>query len=163
MARLTETRPRVLAVYPFRRGFGFAVLEGVTLVDWGIARLHSKNDEELLVRVDDLVSRYQIALLALEDGSNRRRGQDARRRIERLLGFAHLRKLATQTVSRKQAWITLGLADQATNHDMCVLIGSYFEELQPLLPRKRRFFDNEDERTNVFRAVAIGIGVSCGS
>jgi hypothetical protein len=156
-----QVQPRVLAIYPYRKGFGFAVFHGVDLVDWGLARIHSKHEEETLVRAQALIDRHQVNILATEDGTNSRRGRSSRRLVERLIGYARLRGLPSMAVSRVAAWEVFGLDGRATNHHLSGLLATYFTELQQILPAKRRFYDSEDARTNVFRAVAIAATVAC--
>lgn len=151
-----HTKPRVLAIYPYRKGFSFALFEGVDLLDWGLARIQSKSDDEVLVRVQAFINKYSVSVLATEDGANTRRGIRSRSLVERLIGYARLRGMSNVAVSRQTAFRLFGLDDSATNHDLSLILAEYFAELQQILPPQRRFYDAEDERTNVFRSVAIG-------
>jgi hypothetical protein len=163
MTSLSHIKSRVLAIYPYRKGFGFAVFSGVDLVDWGLARVYSTHEEEVLIRVQVLIERHQACALATEDGTNSRRGDRSRRLVERMIGYGRLRGLQVMTVSRDVAREVFGLDGRATNHDLSVRLASYFIELQQILPTKRRFYDSEDARTNVFRAVSIAAAAQCRS
>ena len=156
---------RILAIDPYRRGFGFAVMEGTRLLDWGLARLFSKKDDELLGRVEALLTRYAPTAFTFEDGSNARRGEAAMRRVNRLISFASLVRIPVTLVSREDVRRAFGIDDQATNHDVATQLTALFPELASLLPQKRKFYDSEDERMNVFRAVALASAgaVSCAS
>ena len=155
------TNHRILAVYPFRRGFGFAVLEPGRLVDWGIGRLYSMNDDEFLVRAEGMLERYRAGVLAVEDAGNERRGTLAMRRIERLIGFATRRRILAIPVSRAEVRRVLALQEIAPGHEVAVRLTELFPELLPLLPAKRRFYESEDDRMNIFRAVGFACAARC--
>lgn len=64
----------MIAFYPLRRGFGFAVAkQPVGLCDWGWVELASKNLDECIVRVDALIARHAAFYLVLEDLTETRR------------------------------------------------------------------------------------------
>src|SRR3954447_637719 len=57
----------ILAIDPTSRGFAFAVLEAPAfLVDWG-ERIVPAKSGGLLLKVDELLSRYEPTLLVIED------------------------------------------------------------------------------------------------
>lgn len=149
------TFTRVLAIDPCRKGFGFAVLEGrERLVDWGLAQVWAGNDKEFLARVEGLVARYTPAILVLQDPTDRRRSKRAVRRT-RLLGrrakslCLHLRHVSNTHVRDC-------FADEAvTKHEIALAIARRFPELEVLIPRARRPWTSEDDRMNVFDAVAL--------
>src|ERR1700733_1678774 len=92
---------RILGLDPSTKGFGFAVLEARgRLVDWGVAQLYSKKDEEFLVRVEALVDKYRPAIIGLEDCTSTRRGERARRRIALAMDYARSRRIEAVLVSR---------------------------------------------------------------
>ena len=157
-----DAKPRVLAIYPYLKGFAFAVFIGVDLIDWGLARIYSRADEETLVRVQGLMQKYSVNLLATEDGTNVRRSAWSRDLATKLRREAQRCGLQAVAISPPLVRDTFGLEPSATNHDLCTLLASYFPELQQVLPPKRRFYDPEDARTNVFRAVALA-GAVIGS
>jgi len=149
---------RVLGIDPCTRGFGFAVLEGGSrLIDWGVARLYSKNNEEVLVRADNLIKRYSPSLIALEDVSGTNRGTRAARQIDALLGYARHLNVAAAVVTRQEVRQALGVRHAATKHEIATMIAKAFPELEATLPRVRRPWETEKETLKVFDAVAIAI------
>lgn len=146
---------RVLAVDPSTRGFGFAVLEANgRLIEWGAAVLRTKNDSEFLVRVDEFIRRYEPACIAVED--NPKRGERALRRIERLVGYAHLKEIDRCLITRGDVERRLGTAPNS-KYGIALELCRRYPELTRLLPPKRRPWMSEDERMNVFDAVGLGI------
>src|SRR5687767_8539743 len=95
-------RIRVISLYPCHRGFGFAVLEGIRLVDWGIAKLYSKNDEEFLARMEGMIDRYRPSHLALENNKHSRRGKGAQKRVNIAVDFCNLRNIPTVHIGRAE-------------------------------------------------------------
>lgn len=148
---------RVISIYPCHRGFGFAVLEGIRLVDWGIAKLYSKDDEEFLARMEGMIDRYRPSHLALEDNKNSRRGRRAQKRVNTAAAFATLRSIPTVLVARAELRSVVGLSERATNYALALRIAELFPELATHLPRKRRLWESEAERTNVFQAVGLSV------
>lgn len=150
---------RVLAIYPFYRGFAFAVIEsGARLVDWGIARVGEKADGEFVARLDALITKYRPTSLAVEDAEHPRRGKTALRRVDRAVGLARLVNIEPVPVSRGEVRRTLSAAIDATRHDIAVLLAEAFPELRPQLPTKRRLWESEDERMKIFDAVSLAVG-----
>ena len=63
-----ETARRVLAIDPFSRGVGFAVLEGPEcLIDWGIRTTGRADNAKAARVIDKLIDRFWPDVLALED------------------------------------------------------------------------------------------------
>ena len=63
-----ENARRVLAVDPFSRGVGFAVLEGPDrLIDWGLRTTVRADNAKSARVIDKLVDRFRPDVLALED------------------------------------------------------------------------------------------------
>jgi hypothetical protein len=147
---------RAFSVCPSHRGFGFAVFDPkMGLIDWGVARLYSNNDEEFLLRLEALVQRDAATLLVLEDVSDTRQRARARRRIDKAMVFARLRRLRVVRVSRGAACVALDLSERATNHEMATAVAKVFPELIQHLPPRRKLGNSEDERMKLFRAVML--------
>jgi Holliday junction resolvasome RuvABC endonuclease subunit len=156
-----QTHSRILAIDPCTKGFGFAVLEGGNrLIDWGVARLYSKNDEEFLVRVDALINRYKPTAIAVEDVAGTRKGERTAKRVNDLVGYATLLDIERALVSGREAREALGLPYDATKYEVARTIAELFPELKATLPPPRKPWQTEDERMNVFDAVGLAIATS---
>jgi len=67
MNRFPTEAKRVLAIDPTSKGFGFAVLEGPTvLIDWGVKHARSDRNAKCLEHAAELVSRYRPEVLVAE-------------------------------------------------------------------------------------------------
>ena len=62
---------RVLAIAPFTRGFGFAVLDdgGEKLVEWGVKSFKRNKNAQCLMNVNEMINHHQPGVLVLEDVS----------------------------------------------------------------------------------------------
>ena len=146
---------RILGIHPYRRGFGFAVIEDFTLLDWGLARVRSKTRDDFVMRIEALVDQYRVTGFAVEDGSNRRRSTNSLAKVAAAIEYSVSAGLTCTRLSRRAVFEVFGFEAAEPNHLVNVLLADYFPDLTPLLPPRRRFFENEDERVNVFRAVAL--------
>lgn len=150
---------RILAIDPSTKGFGFAVLEGRgRLIDWGVAELYSRNDKEFLTRVEAIIDRYSPVVVAVEDVLvNQRRGERAKRRINAVVGYVHLREIHPAIVSFAEVRTLLGLPEDSTKHETAKVLITSFPELESVLPPKRRPWQSEDARMNIFDAVGLAV------
>jgi hypothetical protein len=147
----------ILAIYPTTSGFAFAVLEGTErLVDWGVTRVWAKSDNEFLARLEALIERYSPVCLVVEEAARSRRGVRARRRITLSSRYARSQKLTVSSASWAAVRQAIGEGIN-TKHEIASRIASQFPELAVHLPPRRRAWDNEDPRINIFDAVAFAI------
>jgi len=156
-----RNRLRVLGIDPSTRGFGYAVIEdNGRLIARGVAHIPSRRTRDLLDRVERLFSVYAPDVVALEDIFPTRRGDRAKREIERIAGYAHLREVRRVIVSRHDVRRALGLPDRASKNELADRIASILPDLAPLLPPKRKLWQSERECMNVFDAAGLAIAAT---
>jgi hypothetical protein len=159
MKKIKPTNPRLLAVAPSSRGFGFAVLEGKdTLVNWGGREGSGDKNRGTLVKVDKLIVQYQPRVLVLEDDSAKdsRRAPRIRKLTASLVTLARRRKVRVKVFSRKTIKSLFLVDGKGTGHDIARVVAERFpEEIGVYLPPKRRAWDNETRRMDYFKAVAL--------
>jgi hypothetical protein len=149
--------PRILAVDPTCRGFGYAVLEGPeTLLDWGMVRRPYPAVPS--DKVEYLLDLYQPQLLVVEDHQARgaRRGDRARQLIEAGSRLAKSRRVKVVTVAVTAVRALFGDGKSATKHAIATAITEQFPSLADRLRPKRRI-GPEAERMGIFDAVAFGL------
>lgn len=159
LANMTHERSskyrRILSLDPSVAGFGFAVIEGGDrLVDWGVARVWSRNDREFLARIELMIDRYQPALVVVENRATSRRRSRTLRRLRLVVSYCSSRSLPVASVSRdsvRQAFAEVG----RTKHDIARAIATEFPELESRLPAERKPWLPEDEQMNVFDALSL--------
>ena len=160
MTKLCSPDIRVLAISPSTKGFGFAVLEGArSLVDWGVKTVRHDKNARCLARIEELAGYYQPRVIILEDYTAR----DSRRhvRIQELIAkvaqIAIQRSIRVKRFSRSNVSRAFHAENARTKHDIALVIGSYFDELTPRIPPRRRPWKSEDHWMQMFDAVALAL------
>jgi hypothetical protein len=144
----------VLAVYPCRPGFAYAVLEGRDrLVDWAVAQLGTDRDDEFSRRLEALIEKYGPQLVVFEDCSTGRRSEKTRRRIEAGIGLSKYLDLQTMLLSPGETRRALDLPLKASKHDVVARVVKHFPELFRKTPNQAIW--QRDPRMNLFDAVAL--------
>ena len=146
----------ILAIDPTSRGFAFAVLEAPAfLVDWG-ERIVSQKTGGLLRKVDELLSRYKPALLAIEDVAvpHARRRKRAQKEIRSIELLALKRGLTAERISR--LGVMDAFAPAKSKFEVALRLAETFPALAERLPRQRKeAWMTEDARMNVFDALGF--------
>lgn len=157
MQRNTVTR--VLALDPFSRGVGFAVLEGPEhLIDWGLKTTGRADNEKAIRATLALIARFQPDVLAVEDSdaAGSRRGGRVQQLLDRIVS-AKSPRLPVRLVSPSQLSAIGPLPQASTKYGRARLLVERFPELQPSLPRFRKPYMSEDDRMAIFDAVSFAV------
>src|SRR5215471_18928989 len=118
MSRAYTSDPRVLAIDPSTRGFGFAILEGPNrLIDWGVKETKTDKGKRSLKLIADLIEQYQPSVLVVEDyaAKGSRRCVRVRELINDISRLAMKKKVKVRSVSRlnvKQAFAESGASSK---------------------------------------------------
>ena len=160
MKNLHATNIRVLGLAPSSYGCGFAVMEGKSaLVAWGVktAKGGDKNARSLS-HVGNLIAHYKPHVIAIEDTRTKtsRRSRRIRALIAEIVIMAGDENIRVRRYSRKQVNMGFLSDERGTKHDVAeYLAGRFPEELASSLPPKRRAWDTDDYRLDIFSAVAL--------
>lgn len=150
---------RVLGIAPSSYGCGFALIEGESiLVDWGVKKVKGDKNARCLSHVGNLIAHYEPNVIAVEDTRSKgsRRGSRVQALIQEIARMAENEKIKVKRFSRKQLSIGFLSNEHGTKHDMALHLATRFpDELGPQLPPKRRTWENEDYRMDIFAAVAL--------
>jgi hypothetical protein len=156
---IRKTIRRVLAIDPFSRGVGFAVLESPDdLVDWGLKTTGKADNAKAVRAIEWLIDRFRPDVLALENWES----AGARRchRVDLLLNHIASdgkKRVRVQLVSRRQIRAIGPLPDVSTKYGRACLLSERFPELSAFLPPIRKPWMSEDNRMSIFDAVAFGV------
>ena len=162
MKQTHSTYPRTLAISPSSRGFGFAVLEGFdTLVNWGgkSAKKKDKN-AQALAKAEKLIARYQPGMVVLQDMSTKtcRRSPRIKAMSKRIIALAAKQKISVKLFSHEEMNRVHFSDGEGTKHELAQIIAERFpEELGSLVPPKRRLWESEHPRMDIFDAVALAL------
>ena len=164
MSRAYTSDPRVLAIDPSTRGFGFAILEGPNrLIDWGVKETKTDKRKRSLKLIADLIEQYQPSVLVVEDYTRKgsRRCRRVRELIKDISRLAVQQKIKVRSFSRlkvKQAFSESGASNK---YEIALAIAERFPELAARLPRFRKPWMSEDYRMGIFDSV--GFALNCFS
>src|ERR1035441_8690507 len=68
MNKVFPKYPRILAITPSTKGFGYAVLEGQKLlVDWGVKSVTRDKNAGSIEKVEEMIAHYDPQVMVLED------------------------------------------------------------------------------------------------
>jgi hypothetical protein len=125
------------------------------LVDWGVARLYSRQEEEFLARVEAVLRNCAAGALVIEEYDGNHRAEVMKRRTEALSGFARVIRIRVLLVRRSVLYSSFNVT---SSYHLMIKLATAFPELEQHVFRKRRPWDSQDERTYLFRAVGLAIG-----
>lgn len=149
---------RVLGIAPSSRGFGFAVLEGDNLVEWGVrtAKRENKNSK-LLAKVKDLLTMCQPEAIILEDISPPvRRASRIRDLHTEIIEAARTERIKIVILPRRKVREAIVSDESGTKQEVAEMLAKRFpEELGAHLPRKRKAWMSESHQMAMFDAVAL--------
>ncbi|HYW46413.1 MAG TPA: hypothetical protein VE959_26335 [Bryobacteraceae bacterium] len=151
----------MLAVDPFSRGVGFAVVEGpARLVDWGIRTTGRADNAKALHVIAKLIDRFRPDVLAFEDwdSDGSRRCGRVQTLLDRIAATEGPRVLV-RLITRRQIRAIGPLPQTSTKRGRACLLAERFLELQPFLPPSRKPWMPEDDRMAIFDA--LGFALAC--
>jgi Holliday junction resolvasome RuvABC endonuclease subunit len=161
MNTIHTNNPRVLAITPSTRGFGFAVIEARdTLVDWGGKGASNNKNSKCLAKVESLIVQYQPRVLVLEDMSAKgsRRGLRIRELSAEIIALARRRKVRVKLFSRQTINKVFFADGKGTKYAIAKIVGERFaEEIGLRVPPKRRPWESEVRRMDFFDSVALAL------
>src|SRR5689334_3748594 len=152
-----EPAKRVLAVDPFSRGVGFAVLEGPErLIDWGLRTTERADNHSAARVIERLIDRFRPDVLALEDweGAGSRRCARVQKLLDRIAATEG-KRVIVRLISRRQIRAIGPMPQTSTKRGRACLLAERFRELQPFLPPIRKPWMPEDDRMAIFDAVSF--------
>src|ERR1035441_1634545 len=152
MNKVFPKYPRILAITPSTKGFGYAVLEGQKLlVDWGVKSVKGDKNAGSIEKVEEMIAHYNPQAMVLEDTGIKgsRRSPRIQALTQRLIAVAERRTIKVALFSQKKIRRVF-LGDWGgTKHALAEIIAERFpEELGFRLPPKRRPWMSEIGRAH---------------
>ncbi len=154
--------PRILALTPSARGFGFALFEGQgTLANWGRREVKGNHKNiTALSKVEELIAHCQPDVLVLEDtlAESSRRAPRIRKLSQKIIALAAKHKVKVALFSRKQVLQNFFADGKGSKDETAKIIAGRFpDDLGFQLPPKRLLWESEDPRMDIFDAVALAL------
>ena len=156
-----NTKQRILAFALTTNGIGYAVMEGEdSLVDYGITRVEGDKNSKSAKRVEKLLNLYRPDVVVLPDVNAE--GTHRAIRIQKLhtqvIAMTRKRKLKAVMISGREVRKALLNDSKGTKHEMATVLAERFPgELSRRLPAKRKAWDSENRKMDMFEAVGLAV------
>jgi hypothetical protein len=160
MNQTISNQVRILAVALTARGFGYCVMEGQVMLECGHKEVCGNKNALSVSKIEKLMNQFLPAVVVLQDvnAANCRRAPRIKALHRQVVGLAEQHKCKVTLFSGKHLRIALLGDAKGTKYEMAeTLIQKYPAELAGKMPRKRRAWENEDGRMDMFDAVGLGV------
>lgn len=147
------TKLRILAIDPTWYGFAYAVFENQgVLLDFG-----TTGAKNVTVKLTYLTEQYRPHVMVLEAVAprDRRRGKYTKDLTWKMCRHAVANHIRLAILSKET--IRHAFAPAHCKYERAVKLATLFPELKPYVPRKRKIYESEPRRANLFDAVALGV------
>lgn len=152
---------RILGAVFSTWGFGYAVIEGEnTLLDYGRKRIYGNKNSGSLAGLEKVIARNLPDVLVLQDVNAK--GANRSPRIKKLhrqvIALAKGKNIKIVKITGTELRATLLGDEKGTKHEIATLMAERFpDELASRLPPKRKPWENEDARMDIFEAVGSAV------
>jgi len=157
---LEDNHERILAIYPNSYGFGFALMQGsLTVIDKGIVRITPMTNAESLVRLKELIKKYEPERVILEDfkGNSSFKCARVKQLIQSVIAFMKINKISYSEYSREQIRIVFDIWNAKTRYEIAEVIVRNIPKLRMLFFEKPKYPRTETYHFGLFDAVSLGI------
>lgn len=149
----------VLAVFPTRIGFGFALYKGTSIQDWGIKWATKDKNKVCVRKFVKLINLYKPEILVLEYIPEE--AADHRPRTTELnhaLGqIAKAQGIRLFRYSRDEIRKTFEVNGAKTKQKIAEVVGHMTPELQSLVPPPRKIWQPEADAMTYFSAASLAL------
>ena len=149
---------RILAIAPTARGFGYCVMEDGAILEWGYKGAKKNKNVKSVAKIEKLMNQFLPSDMVLQDldATGCRRAPRIKSLHRQIIELAAKQKCKIKFFSGNQLRDALLGDDKGTKHEMAELLArKYPVELAGKLPPKRRPWENEDGRMDMFDAVGL--------
>jgi Holliday junction resolvasome RuvABC endonuclease subunit len=164
MDQISSKQFRILAVAPSTRGFGFVVMEGEKTILKCATRVAHGNEKEKnaqsITKLEKLLDSYQPHVVVLQDmeAKGSRRAPRIKTLNRQIKAVAVKRNIQVKLISGTQMRSVLLGDPKGTKQEMAEMLAVRFPDaLASRLPQKRKAWDSEDDRMDIFDAVALAV------
>lgn len=150
--------PLVLAIYLNKRGFGFAVFEGVAApVDWGRKTRRREQEVSCLEKARILIDRYKPSVIVLRDCADVLSDKPtcAQTLTRGIIELAEDRNITLNFFSRADIDACFKPYGANNKDDVARVIAKMLPEFEQSLPPKRRTWQGEANGMGLFDALAL--------
>jgi hypothetical protein len=147
----------VLAVDIASRGLGFVLLEGpLALIDWGFYNAREDRDARCLAQLAWMLTKFSPDALVIEElGRKTRRPARVTALAKAFAAAAQEHGVACHRVSRQT--VRSSFPSSRDKYDIAHALAERFPEISSICPPRRKFWNTEDPRINIFDALSFAV------
>ena len=160
MNQTASKQIRILAIALTARGFGYCVMENQVMLECGHKEVRGNKNLQSIFKIEKLLKQFLPSVLVLQDvnATGCRRSPRIKTLHRQVIEMAAQSKLKVTLLSGKSLREVLLGDVKGTKHEMAEMLAKkYPVELAAKLPPKRRAWENEDGRMDMFDAVGLAI------
>jgi hypothetical protein len=160
MNQTTSKQNRILAIAPSARGFGYSVMEGQLILECGNKRADGDINLQAIFKIEKLMKQFLPGVLVLQDVNAKgcHRAPRIKALHRQIVKLAAKQNCKVALISGEKLRITLLGDVKGTKHEMAEMLAQkYPVELAAKLPPKRRAWESEDYRMDIFDAMALAV------
>jgi Holliday junction resolvasome RuvABC endonuclease subunit len=160
MNQTMSKQVRILAIAPTARGFGYCVMEDEAILECGYKGARGNKNAKSVLKIEKLMNQFLPSGLVLQDvyAEGCYRAPRIKALHRKIVGLAANHKCKVKLFSGNQLRDALLGDVKGTKHEMAELLArKYPVELAGKLPPKRRLWENEDGRMDMFDAVGLAM------
>lgn len=160
MNQTASKQIRILAIALTARGFGYCVMENNVMLECGHKEVRGNKNLQSVSKIEKLMKQFLPGILVLQDvnATGCRRAPRIKTLHRQIIELAESRKIKVSLFSGKMLRIALVGNVKGTKHEMAEFLAQkYPVELAGKLPPKRRPWENEDGRMDMFDAVGLAV------
>jgi hypothetical protein len=155
----TVSKKRILAISPSARGFGYCTTEGGRILEWGYKGVEGDKNLHSIAKIRRLMKQCLPDVLVLQDVNAKVKGCRRSRRIKalhrKIIKLATAQKCEVSLMSGQSLRNSITGSVKGTKQQMAESLAKKFPELAAKLPPKRRAWDSENGRMDLFDAVGL--------
>jgi hypothetical protein len=160
MNQTASKQIRILAIALTARGFGYCVMENQAILESGNKGVEGNKNLRSVNKIEKLLRQFMPSVLVLQDvyAAGCRRAPRIKTLHRQIIELAASKKIKVSLISGKMLRVALVGDVKGTKHEMAeYLAQKYPGELAGKLPPKRRAWENEDGRMDMFDAVGLAV------
>jgi hypothetical protein len=160
MNQTASKQIRIFAIALTARGFGYCVMENQAILESGNKGVEGNKNSQSVFKIEKLLKQFLPSVLVLQDvnATGCRRAPRIKALHRQVIELAAKYKLKVALLSGKLLREMLLGDAKGTKHEMAEMLAQkYHVELAAKLPKKRRAWENEDGRMDMFDAVGLAL------
>jgi Holliday junction resolvasome RuvABC endonuclease subunit len=159
MNQTTSKHIRILAIAPSARGFGYCAMEDREMLERGYKGAKGNKNLQAVAKIQRLMKQFLPEVLVLPDVNAKgcRRAPRIKALHRNIVELAETEKCKVALISGKSLRNSLLGKAKGTKHEMAEMVARRFPELAAKLPPRRRAWDSENGRMDLFDAVGLAM------